>query len=501
MSLAKIGKGIRYLIVLNALQMASIAAFYYVAARVLSESEIGLIATLAFIYATLTTLSSLALPTAGTKYMAESLGRGEEAEAAAAAKLVVRLVLLNASIVAIGFHIALILVIQGIYSNIIPFSLICAASFLASLKLSYVAFLQGLQLFDRYITANLSTTITSHLVGILLVLKFGLAGYALGTLTGEIAGLTLVLLFYRRQLPKTTLSHSYGKLLKFSAPIFIMQVVALFSDWADRILFLAISLNLALLGVYDLSVRTAASILVISGFVEGATLPILSKIYGRAGEKDITPLLRRAIRYLGFMYFPVAFGLAAASQTVTTMLYGQAYAEGSIPLAALSISSILVAHSTLLSAALKSIGKTQAFIRISLASLLISAILVTGSTPFLGIMGAALARVSSSLLAFTLTLRELRSWIKVEVDMDGLWKGLLCSGISSASLLLFTTLHVSSVAIDLPLGIGLGIVSYGFALLLSGTLSREDFLVFRQVIPQLTSLIDMLEKSFSKFIK
>lgn len=501
MSLASIGKGIRYLIILNVLQMASTAAFYYIAAHILSKSEIGLIATLAFTYATLTFLSSLALPIAGTKYVAESLGRGEEAGASAAAKSVVRLVLLNASLVAIGFHIALILVIQGIYSNIILFSLVCAASFLASLKLSYLAFLQGLQFFDRYITANLSTAIASHLTGVLLILKFGLAGYALGILTGEIAGLTLALLFYRKQLPKTTLLLSYVELLKFSVPIFIMQVVVLLSDWADRILFFAVSLNLALLGVYDLSVRTAASILVISGFVEGVTLPILSKTYGQTGEKDIAPLLRRAIRYLGFMYFPVAFGLAAASQTVMTMLYGQAYSEGSLPLAVSSLSSVLMAYSTLLSAALKSIGKTRAFIKISLASLLISAIVVTGSTPFLGIMGAALARASSSLLVFTLTLRESKNWMKVEVDMDGLWKGLLCSGISSASLLLFTTLHISSAAIDLSLGIGLGIVSYGFALLLSGALRREDFLVFRQVMPQLTSLIDLLEKSFSKFIR
>ncbi len=500
LSLANIGKGVRYLIVLNILQMASIGAFYYAAAHTLSESQIGLIATLAFTYATLTSLSTLALPTAGTKYIAESLGRGEETDASATARSVIKLVLLSASLVAAGFHIALILIVRGIYSDIVPFSLICFAALLAALKLSYLAFLQGLQRFDRYITANLSTSIISHLAGILFVLKLGLAGYALGVLTGEIAGLALVLLFHRRQLPPTMRSHSHRELLEFSAPIFVMQMVTLFSDWADRILFLAVSHNLTLLGIYDLSVRTAAAILVISGFAEGVMLPILSKAYGQKGEKDVTRLLRKAIRYLGFIYFPAAFGLAATSQPIMTLLYGQAYVQGSFPLAVLSLSSIFTAYSTLLSTALKSIGKTRAFIEISLASLLTDALVVASLTPPLGVMGAVLARASSSILAFALILYELRSWIEVEADLKRLKKSLLGSCVSAALLLLFTTLHVTSAAIGLTLGIVLGIVSYGFALLLSGALSREDFLALRQVLPWLSTLIALLERFFARFI-
>ncbi len=501
MSLANIGKGVRYLLTLNIIQMLATVIFFYVAAHVLSEADIGLIATLTFTYSVLTILSSLALPTAGTKYIAEFLGSEENLKASAAARSVLRLVLLNAFIVAVSFHIVLILVIGGVYGNIVPFSLVCIASFLASLKLSHVAFLQGLQLFDRYITVNLSTTIASYLVGVFLVLKLGLTGFALGTLIGEVAGLTLALLFYHNHLPKTAQTHGYRELLRFSTPIFVMQVAAILSDWTDRILFLALTLNLALLGVYDLSVRTAASILVISGFVEGIALSILSRTYGQTGEKNVAPLLKRAIRYLGFIYFPTALGLAAVSKATMIALYGQAYSEGSLPLAVLSIVSILTAFSALLSAALKSIGKTGIFIKVSLGSLVTSAVMVIGTSQALGIMGAALARVSAALLVFALTLQELRHRITVEVDVEGVWKSLLASAVSSVFLFLFTTLLASPTLLNIFFGLFMDIILYGLTLLMLGALRREDFLVFRRIAPPLVTFIDAVEQTFSKFIK
>jgi len=503
LSLERIGRGIRYLIVLNVFQVAATVIFYHIISTVLTKSEVGLTATLTFIYTTLTVLSSLALPVAGAKYVAEFLGRGEGGKASATARSVVRLALLSSSIMAIAFHIALILSTGdgGSLIDITPFSVICVASFLASLKLTYLSLLQGLQLFDRYAMANLSTTIASYLVGVFLVLKFGLTGFALGILTGEMIGLALALFFYPRRLPKAVPSHSYRTLLEFSTPIFTMQVVTILSNWADRILFFAVSLNLASFGVYDLAIRTAAALLVIAGFVEAITLPAFSKAHGQAGRENVNLLLRRALRYLGFMYFPAAFGLAAVSRTAMTLLYGEAYAEGSVALAMLSISSAFVAFGGLLGSALKSIGKTRVFVKVSLASLLIDAIIVVGLTFPLGIIGATLARISSSFLVFLLILRELRRWIKIEVDLDGLWKGLLGSIVSAASMFCVDVLQLASTPINLSIRLVFGLLTYASALVLLRALRREDFHVFRQVIPMFTGLIDSVENSVSRFIE
>ena len=503
MTLARIGRGIRYLLILSVFQILATVIFYYVISKVLTKPEVGLVATLIFTYTTLIALSSLALPVAGAKYVSEFLGRGEEEKASAVAKSLVRLVLISSSIVTAIFHIALILfmVIGGNFSELIPFSLMGVASFVASLKLTYLGLVQGLQLFDKYSIVNLSTTIASYSVSIFLVLNLGLTGFASGVLTGEMVGLALVFFFYHKQLPKTKLSHNPKALLGFSIPVFAMQVVTILSDWVDRILFLAVSLNLALLGVYDLAIRTVASMLVISNFVEALTLPVFSRAYGHDGEKNVTPLLRRSLRYLSFMYFPTALGLAAVSRTVMVLVYGEAYVEGGLPLAILSISSISMAFSSLLGSALKSIGKTGVFVKISLASILINTVIVVVLTPFLGIIGATLARVFSSLFVFLLIFRELGHWIKIEIDLDGLWKGLLSSVITAVSMLCFDALSHSSTPIDLSLEIGLGVLSYILALILLRALRREDFRVLRQVLPIFNVFIDYFENLFSRFIK
>jgi O-antigen/teichoic acid export membrane protein len=117
-----------------------------------------------------------------------------------------------------------------------------------------------------------------------------------------------------------------------------------------------------------------------------------------------------------------------------------------------------------------------------------------GLTPHLGIIGAALARVSSSFLSFTLIYNELRHWIRIEIDWNGLWKGLLASVIPAASLFLFNSIRLSSTPINLSLGIGFGVLSYFFSLILLRALRREDFHDLRQIIPMFTGFIDFIER-------
>lgn len=504
MGLERIGKGIKYIFILNFFQIMATLIFYYITTSILSENEIGITAILTFIYTTLSTLSPLAIPTAGAKYVAELIGKGEIQKASATAKTVVKLVFMSSTAIIIIIYTMVILIIDNTESYteiIIPFSLICLGAFLASLKFSYLGLVQGLQLYDRYVLINTSTTIVSHLAGILLISQFRLIGFSTGILIGEINGLALALIFYHGQLPKATQLYDYRTLLRFSIPIFIMQIATVFSDWMDRILAFIVSLNLSLLGILELTVRSASSLLIIGGFVEAIMLPIFSKTYGQAEEKDITLFLKKSARYLGFIYFPAAFGLAAISRTVMVLLYGEIYSEGSIPLAMLSISSTFTAFSGLVGTVLKAIDKTKIFIKIAVISLLIDATLVITLTPFLGILGATIARSSTSFLVLVLLFFELKQSIKVEVDIDGLWKGLIGSTILAALMVFFDRFYLNTTLISLLYEVIFGVIAYPFILIILKALRNEDFYVFRQIIPKLSKLIDFIENTISRFIE
>jgi O-antigen/teichoic acid export membrane protein len=497
LSLKRIGKGIRYLVILNVVQIIAILIFYHVLTITLTKAEIGLSATLTFVYTVLTTFSSLALPFAGAKYIAEFLGREEEEKAAATARSIAKLVFISSTITALLFHIILFFFIASRtgFNEVRPFSVISIASILASLKLTYLSFIQGLQLFDRLSIANLSTTIVSYLVGIVLTPNYRVLGFAVGIVTGDCAGLLLAASFYYGHLPKTASSHSHNDLLQLSLPVLVMQMVTIISDWADRILFLAASLNFALLGVYDLAVKSAASLLVIAHFFETLIIPILANNYGKFGKKGVSLILQKGIRWLGLIYFPAAFGLAAISKTIMTALYGQAYAEGGVLLALIAFSSTFTAFSVLIGAALKSIGETKAFIKISLASLVVDALLVISLTPSFGLLGPSIGRICAAMLTLMLIHNELRRFIKIEVEAEGLWKSLLASVISAVTLFVFDNLHINSILVNLSIGIGVGVLSYIASLTLLRTLKNEDFHVLRQVMPMLIRIIDFVERT------
>ena len=95
MSAARVARGTVYITVQNILTSAMGIIFYIVAARVLTPSDIGAIATLQFTTAIYTTISILSLQTAATKYMSEEIGRGRPDMADAVAKLTLRIVALS----------------------------------------------------------------------------------------------------------------------------------------------------------------------------------------------------------------------------------------------------------------------------------------------------------------------------------------------------------------------------------------------------------------------
>ena len=489
MAIARIGRGITYIAVLNAFQFVVGILFYNILSRTLEPAEIGIFSTLTFILVVLTTLSPLALQFAVVKYVAEYLGRGDDDKAAAVARIASRLVFLSSSILFGVFLVVVLLIgrfwtgVEGIEMLLI---IIAGAGFFAALRTIYLSLIQGLQLYDRYAIANLSAMIATRLFGIILVLMGkGLLGAVLGSLLGEFIGLVITIILYRGRLP-TTKTHFDAKiLLRFSIPILAMMLVATIQDWSDRILFLAISGNLEALGVFDLAIRAATSLGIIGAVLDVVVLPTFSESYGKYGKKELSRMLTTALRYLGFMYFPAAFGLASISRTAMAVLYQARLAsEGNFPLIILAIFSILNAFATILNSGLKSIGKTTAFVRISLSALVVDAIVVITTSPFLGLYGAVIARAASITVLFLLTSYQLRNELQLRIDREGLIKGLV-AGLSVVPPTLFIEYGIAlpNDFMKLGLEVVVAVTCYVSALLVIKAFRKEDLYIMRQIFP------------------
>lgn len=501
MGIARIGKGITYIAALNALQFFVGIIFYNILSKSIEPEEIGLFSTLTFILVVFTTLAPLAIQFAATKYVAEYLGRGDTDKAAAVARTATRIVLLSSSAFFVVF-LVVALVVGRIWTNIVSIEVLLAviagAGFFAALKIIYLGLIQGLQLFDRYAVANLSPMIASKFLGIFLVLAgMGLLGAVLGLLIGEGIGLVITFFLYRGELPSTKTQFDLNVLMKFSLPVLVMMLLATMQDWTGRILFLVISGNLEALGVFDLVIRAVTSLGIIGAVLDVIVFPTFSESYGKSGKKDLSGMLVKALRYLGFMYFPAAFGLAAISRTAMTALYQARLAsEGTAPLMILAVFSILNAFTTILNSGLKSIGRTTAFVRISLTALVVDAIIVTVSSSVLGLYGAVIARATAIVVLFLLTLFVLRKELPFIMDREGLLKG-LASGLFVVPPVLFIEycLSFSNIFVKLGVEVIVAMVCYFFALLLFKALRKEDLNILRKIFPsRMGGIINMLER-------
>lgn len=491
------------MVTLSILQLIVSTAFYMIAAQVLAKPDLGLVSTLTFLNMIFTTLAPFALPIAGTKYVSEFIGKNERTGAANVASTVIRLVAILSCVFLLGFS-ALAFVLVAVFQwpqEVLGYVVLTfIASFLGALRLSYMGLMQGLQLFDRYAVTNVFALILSRLIGLILILfKFGLTGFAVGMVCGEAVGLVLSLVYFHGSLPKAEKPYPAKALLTFSLPLLVMNVVTALSDWIDRALFLALSQDLEALGVYELVIRGASSLAVIWAIIDVIILPVFSETYGNTGKTTLTRPLKRALRYLIFMYFPAALGLATISRTVMALLFGREYVVGHIPLAILSIFSIGTAFTIIMGSTLKAIGETRVFVKAALISLIVDSVVVVLCTPFFNLYGAVAGRVGAILVVFFYVFYELKSHIRIELDVQSLWKGALASVALIAPLRLFEEL-VSANFIDSPvltvsIEILLGLVCYVLGLFLLKALNRDDFRLMKQLMPKaLTHILTVFER-------
>ncbi len=503
MAATRIGKGITYIAILNVFQFAVGIVFYYVTSNILSPTQIGVMSTLNFAHATFIVLAPLGLQFAAVKYVADYMARGDEARAAAVAKSMTRLVLMASFgflVVYIGIAASLIRVWANIENVEMLFIVISAAAAFGAVRNSYLALLQGLQLFDRYAIANLAAMSLSRFLGMVLVLlRQELLGVVLGVLLGEMCGLFLTFYFYRGHLPSAEQGIESRVLFRFSLPIFGMMMLATLQDWSDRMLFLAVSHDLDALGLFELVIRASTSLGIVGAIVDVIMLPVFSEAYARGGKLRMSSMLTTALRYLGFMYFPAAVGMATISRTTMTILYQARTAEaGYLPLTVLAMFSIFNTFATILNSSLKSIGRTSSFMRISLLALIVDSAIVATLSPRIGLYGAVVARSVSMFVTFAYTFVLLRKEIPVRVDSDGLWKASVASvSIILPVVLLDRFVRFPHIFMNLAAEIAVAVAVYALMLLLSRALKKRDFRILREMMPlRLHGAIDVLERLY-----
>jgi O-antigen/teichoic acid export membrane protein len=334
---------------------------------------------------------------------------------------------------------------------------------------------------------------------VLITVGYGLLGVSAGWLLGDLTGLVISLSLFVRLLPRSRRVHELKPLIAFGAPMLVFTSIFLFLDWVDRVLFLGLTSNLSDLGVYDLAIRGSQTLSIVWMAVSITVFPALSNLYGRSGKEGFGEALRLSSRYLAYLIFPVAMGLAAMSGTAMAILFETRYPSGIAALSVLALATIPWAFGMMAISALQALGQTRLFIRIGLVAMVVDTAVVVVATPWLGVIGATLGRAAMMMVFFFLSSHALRKQIRFSLDDESLRKGGLAGALMAAcvAVLEFVVLgrFVSSAPLRAVLEIGSGLVVYGVVAVGLRALRHEDFALARKVLPRAISpLLGVLER-------
>ena len=224
--------------------------------------------------------------------------------------------------------------------------------------------------------------------------------------------------------------------------------------------------------------------MVFSVSIAMSMVPAISDAYARKSRSEIKDLISSGIRITLLIGLPAALGLFVLSTPVIKLLYYTRSAEtiestGGI-LAVLSFSVIFLTLVQTLTAMLQGIGKTFVPVRnLAIgAGVKIGLTYVLTAIPAINIRGAAISTVIAYAIASLLDLYSIVSITKLKLDYKNIIFKPLISSIGMAIVVRIGYVVVAGITgntLATVAGVIAGVIAYGVLLVITGTLTKEDY--------------------------
>lgn len=287
-------------------------------------------------------------------------------------------------------------------------------------------------------------------------------------------------------------------IIAYSYPVLINSVIGIIQGWADVIILYSLTSDLAIVGIYYLTIAGTGIITVLWTPITTTMFPTMSAQYGKTGPEGLNGPIRASTRLINLMVIPASVCLAAASQTAIRVAYGPDYLVGAVPFAVLTIVAAVPAYGTLFGTALQAVGETKAIAKIGLISVTINIVTITLLTKPLNVVGTALGRVAMLLAGLTLSYKMLKESVSITVDMPSLKKSILVSATIATPMALVDWFYADSIPLSLPWRLAIEATLFTFvgivAVKMWKLFEADDFKLIRQALPrQLHALLDLAE--------
>ncbi len=486
--------------------------------RIMGDEGIGLIQMAYPVYSTVLAVSTVGLPVAVSKLVAEKIAQHKPRGALRVFTTSLVILAFSGLFFSVLLYTGASFIVHEVTGDPRAFLSIVAISpaiFFVAIMSAFRGYFQGLQNMTPTAVSQIIEQVvrvgTMFLLAWLLLpkgLEFAAAGATFGAVTGAIVGLLYLIYVYagfRPGVPEGS---------EDPDPFWLM---------AKRIVLFAIPISLVgiimpLIQLIDMSVvpgRLQASGLDFQeatrlyGQLSGGAVPLINMptVFTAAIAASLVPSISEAaavgsmaqirrrtslgLKLTIVIVLPATVGMYLLATPIADFLYGAP--EVGAPLAAMSSVILFLGIQMTTSAVLQGMGKTMLPVQNLVAGAVVKLILTWFLTFSYGIQGAAYASVAGFLIAAGLNMAALHAEVGSIVDIgSAVLKPVLSSAAMAATVILlypWAQRIFESNGMATLLTIGAGAAIYGMLLLGIGTLSSEELHAIPGVGPRLYEVL------------
>jgi stage V sporulation protein B len=395
----KIAKNAVYNFLTKAIALAFAFIASVVVARFLGPEKYGVYSFVIWLLYMVGLFANLGIPPTITKYVSEYWGKKDFSAISSVLGRLWRIELVAG--VAVSLILFFLAPFIAQWYNNPDLSLYLKVASLVILPLCLMWFYNGLfcglQRFDLIALINL---IVSPLTLLLILLVLHLGGkieWLLGVTVATNVMLIASYLYFKKTqfvFPASGPSEPGfgGKLLKFSASMFVMLILEAMVWERFGILFLSIFSTSSEISFYNVAfILSSRSMILLPGALTGILLPAMSEVYGGGDKEELARVYVNSTRHLAMLSFPLCLGGIAISGELFPILYGTSFQPASFPFIILLVGGTIGSVATASSSLLYGAELQRIVVRVGLLSTFINLLAGRLLVPGLGAMGAALA--------------------------------------------------------------------------------------------------------------
>lgn len=372
-----------------------------ITARSLGAWHMGVYSFAVWVAGTVAALSSLGLPDAIAKYVAEHKCTGKDALAAEIA----RRILATQILASVAFFLVGAALWSALDRSHLPQILLALATVVPiATQQVLLALMEGEQRFHLQFIATVGGAVLQIVtVSIFAARHASLLGFLLANLLSCSASTGLTYLLCRPMLRPGVVQAFSPDTVKqirgFSMSVYAVWLLNLIVFDKSELFFLRIFRSPAELAYYSIAFALAARLAGAGDSVSYALFPIFVTRYSLGGPEGLREAYSRSVRYLQLLLAPVFFWLLPLAPRLIVAFYGKAYA-GAAPVLQVLLGTALVGMTmTISSSAVYSMGRQRSLLRLMLLASMLNLVLDLLFVPRQGPLGAALANGFSQAFA------------------------------------------------------------------------------------------------------